>query len=78
MEDKDCLIGCVVRISTLYVRVEYNEHVKLRRVSRQIGHLLVHLKYTLQNETHLTERKYWAENALFLSIFASEWTYLRH
>ncbi len=45
---------------------------KKEGLAEQNGLLLMHLKYTLQNKTQLTERKYWAENALFLSIFASE------
>ena len=54
------------------------DNAKEEELVGQIGHILVHLKYTLQYETHLTDRKYWAENALFLSIFASKWTYLRY
>jgi hypothetical protein len=44
----------------------------------QIGLLFVHLKYTLQNKTHAIGWKYWAKKAVFLPIFASEWTDLRY
>jgi len=53
-------------------------HGKHEEVVAEIGLFLVHLKYTLQNKTHSTGWKYWAENAAFLPIFASKWTHLRY
>ena len=59
-----------------YLRVDY--YGKTRKLAEQIRLILVHLKYTLQDETYWTGWKYWAEKATFLPIFASEWTYLRY
>lgn len=51
---------------------------KREELKERIRLYLVHLKYTLQNETHWTEWKYWTKIATFLPIFASEWTYLTY